>query len=287
MRIVHISDIHAAAPPDSLSALFDKRLLGALNHLIRRRFLHDQSLLYHLGEFVLEQKPDVVAITGDVTSTGQPAEFAATTTALKQILDDNSVATIYIPGNHDAYVSNQRCAAKLAETFELLNDEETTLNSLPMLRTIKGVDFIMVNEAFPTNPFLSTGKITNETEKAVENICGSKKTNPRVLVGHFPLRRKLARRRSLSGGCGFLKMLEDGIIDLSLCGHTHEPLLDLNQTGRGEITAGSFTKTRDINIIDFSPDTNVFTVQQKILSPFTTTEQSRISNQVRSHESKG
>ncbi|NOY74644.1 MAG: metallophosphoesterase [Kiritimatiellaeota bacterium] len=263
MRIAHVSDIHTASPPTSVSAFFDKRLLGTLNHALRRRFIHDQSLLPYLTGFVLGMKPDVVVVTGDITSTGQPAEFAAALKALRPIIDDKSVETIYVPGNHDAYVRDKRCAASLAETFSILNTGAPELDFLPFVKTIRGIDFILVNEAFPTNIFLSSGKITNETTDAVEEICSAEKKSPRVIVGHFPLRQQLSRRHCLVNKSPLLKLLDNGVIDLSLCGHTHNPKLDLDDKGRGEATAGSFTKTRDVNMIDYLPETDRFTVESK------------------------
>jgi 3',5'-cyclic AMP phosphodiesterase CpdA len=265
MRIVHLSDLHAAARPDSLSAFFDKRLVGTLNHLFRRRFLHDQSLLKQLGAFVLELKPDVVVITGDVTSTGQPAEFAVALDALQPILNDEKVATLYVPGNHDAYVRNERCAASLAETFRVLNSSGATLSSLPLLQTISGVDFILVDETSPTNIFLSNGRVSQKSLNAIERICADVKKRPRVLVGHFPLKPKLSFRHGLVNQHRLNTLLEKGDIDLSLCGHTHKSMLEVDAAGRGEAVAGSFTKTRDVNIVDYSPEIDRFTVRTETL----------------------
>jgi len=50
---------------------------------------------------LVELKPDVVMITGDLTYTSLPSEFAAAKLALRPILDN--FPTFIIPGNHDKY----------------------------------------------------------------------------------------------------------------------------------------------------------------------------------------
>ena len=261
MRIIHVSDPHAASPPDSASAFFDKRLLGTLNYLFRRRFLHDQSLMSRLSDFVLGLEPDVVAITGDLTSTGQPREFEAVLKCLTPILDADGVTTLYVPGNHDAYVRDERCAAALAETFSTLNDG-ASIDDLPYSRAVGDVEFILVNECRPTNIFLSSGEVSPSTADEIERICSEPKKLPRVLLGHFPLKRDLSLRRRLKSRLALAALLENGSMDLSLCGHTHEPLIDVDDSGRGEATAGSFTRTRDVNIVDYSPETDRFKVER-------------------------
>jgi hypothetical protein len=42
-------------------------------------------------------------------------------------------------------------------------------------------------------------------------------------------------------------------------------MLEVDAAGRGEAVAGSFTKTRDVNIVDYSPEINRFTVRTETL----------------------
>ena len=261
MRIIHVSDPHAASPPDSASAFFDKRLLGTLNYFFRRRFLHDQSLLTRLSDFILGFEPDVVAITGDITSTGQPREFDAALECLSPILDAEGVTTLYVPGNHDAYVRNGRCAAALEEAFSTLNDG-ASIDDLPYARIVGELEFVLVNECRPTNIFLSSGEVAPSAADEIERMCSKPKKLPRVLLGHFPLKRELNQRRRLKNRAALAALLENGSIDLSLCGHTHEPLIDVDDSGRGEAIAGSFTRTCDANIVDYSPETDIFKVKR-------------------------
>jgi 3',5'-cyclic AMP phosphodiesterase CpdA len=260
MKIVHFSDMHVALPPDSLSGYFDKRLLGTLNYAFRRRFLHDQTLLKHLADFILDLNPDVAVCTGDLTSTGQPAEFQTALDFLRPILEAKNIELLYVPGNHDAYVKNKRCVASLAETFTTLNGGKITLDTLPSSQTISGIEFILINESFPTNLVLSNGTITKSTEKKLCEICSKKKRTPRILVGHFPIKPLLSRRHGLLNAAPLRKLLENESIDLSLCGHTHKPMIDINDKGQGEATAGSFTRTCDVNVIEYSPESNTFKI---------------------------
>ena len=205
--------------------------------------------------------------TGDLTSIGQPAEFNAAVDALRPILESKNVELLYVPGNHDAYVRDKRCVAALAETFTTLNGGDITLDALPISKTISGIEFILVNESFPTNIVLSNGTVTEATEKAVREICSKEKKNPRILVGHFPVKPSLSYRHGLVNAVPLRELLKNGSIDISLCGHTHHPLIDIDATtGRGEATAGSFTRTRDANIIEYNPQSDAFTTKSVVMN---------------------
>ena len=59
--------------------------------------------LQKVVNYILEVKPDVAVCTGDLTSTGQPGEFAKVISILKPLLD-SKIPVLYVPGNHDYYV---------------------------------------------------------------------------------------------------------------------------------------------------------------------------------------
>ena len=71
VRIVHLSDIH-----------FGCENTAALDEVRRQ---------------ILDQPPDLVAVTGDITQAGYPREFAAA----RDWLDALPCPTISTPGNHD------------------------------------------------------------------------------------------------------------------------------------------------------------------------------------------
>ena len=266
MKIIHISDSHECSRPGSVSAYFDKRIVGFFNYAFRRRFLHDQGQLSKAVGHVLEEKPDVVVCTGDITSTGQPAEFAKALERLEPLYTSAGMLFLYVPGNHDAYVSNGPCRRALEDAFFKLNGERWRLDDLPVKIEKGGVEFYLVNECRPTNIFLSSGYFRAEDGVKLSQWCRSGQGVPRVLVGHFPVRKKngiMDMRRSLRNQQVVRGLLLSGAIDLSLCGHVHAPFADLDGAGRGEICAGSVTAGGHLAEIEYSAGDDRFLCRLK------------------------
>ena len=73
MRIAHFSDVHVGCRPRGIDSYFDKRILGSLNFLLRRRAHVRLGLVGKVAERLEELAPDWVVFSGDLTSTGTPA----------------------------------------------------------------------------------------------------------------------------------------------------------------------------------------------------------------------
>ena len=112
---------------------------------------------------------------------------------------------------------------------------------------------------------MSSGYFPLESFEKIEQWTQEEKKKPVILVGHFPLRNHksvLGFRHKLYDQEKIVKLLDEGKIDLSLCGHTHKPFSDTDEKGRGEVGVGSITRTHDLNIIEYDPSTDLFS--QKI-----------------------
>ncbi|OGV55703.1 MAG: hypothetical protein A2017_03215 [Lentisphaerae bacterium GWF2_44_16] len=260
MKIIHFSDAHAGGPAEDWLAYLDKRWVGVFNFNFRRKFQHDLSMLEKTVTYVLDVKPDLAVCTGDITSTGQPGEFEK---ALKILapLRDSQIPFIFIPGNHDCYVRHPKCVNAMKSAVRYLNRNRIDFDALPSVIKIGQIEFIIVNESFPTNLLSSCGYLRKNSADFIKRICSSNKTCPRVLIGHYPLFEDhplLRIRHRLWGQKDVLNLLKDGKIDLSLCGHVHFPNSRINERGRGEICAGSVTRNASIAIIDYDDKKDIF-----------------------------
>ena len=267
MKIIHFSDPHAGAMPDSLSAYFDKRIVGTMNYLFKRRFLHNMELMQKGVDYILQEKPDVVVCSGDLTSTGQSREFDIILEILMPLIC-SGIKMFYVPGNHDLYVKNNRCRRAFEEAFAKLNGENVSFSSLPEVFSVEECDFMPVNESRPTNIFLSTGYLTSEVSDKIIEIAEVQRERPLIMIGHFPVREKsspLDLRHRMYGQKSVLELLNSQKIDLSLCGHTHKWSCDVDGTGRGEVIAGSLTKTADLNVIEYDKESNSFSHYHHVL----------------------
>ncbi len=259
MRIVHFSDPHAGGRAEDWMAYIDKRIVGVFNYRFRRRFKHDLGKLAQAVDYILDTRPDAAVCTGDLTSTGQPGEFAKVLPIMKP-LRESGIPFIYMPGNHDCYVKRPKCVNAVNEMFAYLNGG-MTFNSLPRKREIAGADFLMVNTSRPSNLLCSWGFLSRKDVNWIKNICSGEHSRPRIFVSHYPLFEDhpiLRTRHRLFGEKPVRQMIEQGIIDLSLCGHVHSPYTRVNAQGKGENCAGSVTRNGTISDITYDPVSGTF-----------------------------
>jgi len=264
MRIVHFSDPHLYRPPASPAALRDKRALGVLNMALRRRHSFDPALLAAAVRRIPLLAPDVVVCTGDLTCVGSPEEFQAAVEALAPLAQNDGWRFIFTPGNHDAYVRDTACRKALEEAVIVLNrSEDACRNGYWELRA-GPVRIMVVNEANPTAFWLSTGRLSDETVKAVQDWTSAPRRpgEKRILVGHFPVRdargRRLPFNRRLHGDTVLASAVDAGGVDAVLCGHIHTPFIRIEENGVREVCAGSVTAAGVVSVLDYVPEDDKF-----------------------------
>ncbi len=261
MRIVHFSDPHAGGPAEDWMAYFDKRWVGVFNYRFRRQFRHDLAKLERAVEYILDTKPDVAVCTGDLTSSGQPGEFDKVRPILKP-LRDSGIPLIYMPGNHDCYVYRPKCVAAVNDMVHYLSRGDYAFSDMPLKRQYAGVEFLLLNTSRPSNLLCSWGFLDKKDAVKIAELCDAPKHGPRLLLSHYPMYEAnpiLRMRHRLFGQKPILKLMKEGKIDLSLCGHVHKPYLEIDENGRGECCAGSVTRNGSMVEIGYSPESDVFT----------------------------
>ncbi len=260
MKIVHFSDPHAGGGAEDILAYFDKRWVGVFNYRFRRRFRHDLQRLQKAVDYILRTKPDLAVCTGDLTSTGQPGEFAAVREILRP-LRDSDIPFVYMPGNHDCYVPRKKCVEAVRETFQWLNQERWDFGELPVKWQCKDVDLLLVNSSRPSNLLCSWGFMLRQDRDWLLERLAEPKERPRILVSHYPLLEKhpyLRVRHRLFGQKKIVEKLYAKNLDLSLCGHVHHPGAELDADGRGESCAGSITLNGTMKEIVYDPAADIF-----------------------------
>ena len=101
--LAHLSDIHLSPMPRARRReLMSKRMLGYVNWHRGRKFVHRREILDLITSDIVEQKPDHIAVTGDLVNLGLPEEFLRAAEWLHHLGPPSKVTAI--PGNHDAYV---------------------------------------------------------------------------------------------------------------------------------------------------------------------------------------
>ena len=102
-RLAHISDLHIGPlPPVAAPALLGQRLLGYLSWRWRRHRVYRPEVLEALRRDLQAERPDHVAITGDLVNIALPAEFDQAAAWLRALGPPQWISVV--PGNHEAYV---------------------------------------------------------------------------------------------------------------------------------------------------------------------------------------
>ncbi len=171
---------------------------------------------------MLEQRPDHIAVTGDLVNLALEAEFAPARAWLESLGDSDGVTVV--PGNHDAYVrATQHRFAR--EWKDYLRGDDALAGdaaAFPLVRRRGPVALIGVSSAVPTPPLMATGRLGRQQLEALEPILAQLAAEKlfRVLLIHHPLRSKSWAKR-LTDAPQLLALLKRHGVELVLHGHDH------------------------------------------------------------------
>jgi 3',5'-cyclic AMP phosphodiesterase CpdA len=219
-RLAHLSDPHLPPmPAASFRDLAGKRVFGYLNWTRNRRKYHRRDVLDALVADMQRQRPDHIAITGDLVNLALEAEFKPAHAWLESVGDPDHVTVI--PGNHDAYVRVTR--HHFAHTFgDYLRGDGAGSDQFPFLRRRGPVALIGVSSAVPTPPLMATGWLGHAQLEALERMLAglSREDAFRILLVHHPLHSD-ARAKRLTDSHKLLALLLRHGVELILHGHDH------------------------------------------------------------------
>jgi 3',5'-cyclic AMP phosphodiesterase CpdA len=227
--LAHLSDIHLSPMPRiKRRELLSKRMIGYVNWHRGRKFVHRRDVLNLLTRDVVEQKPDHIAVTGDLVNLGLPEEFLRAAEWLNHLGPPARVTAI--PGNHDAYVRlHPEAGTRHWHPFMEANDEGAALfptppTLFPFVRRFGDVALIALSSAIPTMPFIAAGKIGAVQRELVANALDDVARAGLfrvVLVHHPPLRHQASWHRGLRDTEKFTRVLKQHGAELVLHGHIH------------------------------------------------------------------
>ena len=223
--LAHLSDPHLAPlPAPRLSELIGKRTTGYL-HWTRNRFLiHRREVLDALVKDLQAQRPDHIAVTGDLVNIALEAEFAPAHAWLQNVGTPEHVTVV--PGNHDTYArATQHRSGEIWGDY-LRGDGALTAGRItfPFVRRRGTLALIGVSSAVPTPPLMATGWLGQAQRDALDRILSQLSAEQafRVLLIHHPLRsEKSSRHKRLTDSDELLALLKRHGVELILHGHDH------------------------------------------------------------------
>ena len=216
-----------------VASLMNKRLTGAINWHRGRSEIHNMAVLDALITDLVAQKPDHIALTGDLVNVGFPAEFPQAAARLEPLGGPAEVSLI--PGNHDVYVRGSLAAMRA--TFDpFLTGDDGKAGRFPYLRRRGGIALIGVNSGIVTAPFFATGRVGAEQRRALSALLRQTEQEGlfRVVMIHHPPYPEGARfGRGLRDARAVDALLRDAAPELVLHGHNHRFSLVDRPTGGG------------------------------------------------------
>jgi 3',5'-cyclic AMP phosphodiesterase CpdA len=221
--LAHLSDPHLPPMPDArLRELAGKRILGYLHWKRRRHAIHRAEVLDAVVGDMEAQRPDHIAVTGDLVNLALEAEFAPARVWLESIGPPDEVSVV--PGNHDTYV--RATQHHFNDTFAdfMRGDADAAAGPvrMPFLRRRGPLALIGVSTAVPTAPLLATGRLGEAQRESLGRILADLSTETvfRVLLIHHPLR-STAQHKRLTDSAELLALLKRHGVELILHGHDH------------------------------------------------------------------
>jgi 3',5'-cyclic AMP phosphodiesterase CpdA len=220
--LAHLSDPHLPLPAPRWRELAGKRALGYLNWTRNRHKTQRREVLDALVADMQAQRPDHIAVTGDLINMALHSEFAPARAWLDGLGSSERVTVV--PGNHDAYVrATQHYAAEIWGDYH--RGDSTGIADaapFPFVRRRGPVALIGVSSAVPTPPLMATGRLGQAQRDALGRVLSQLATEQlfRVLLIHHPLRSD-SRHKRLTDADAVLALLQRHGVELILHGHDH------------------------------------------------------------------
>ena len=236
LTLAHLSDPHIGPLPSArLRDLINKRGLGLINWYRKRHRHHRAEVLDAIVADMKAQKPDHIAVTGDLVNISLDAEFARAAKWLETVGKPEDVTLT--PGNHDAYIKH--AAGRAGEHWGdyMRGDDGGTF---PFVRRRGPLALIALTTSLPTGPFMATGQLGGEQLARLAEILIALAREPVfrvVLIHHPPTHTRRHYMKRLIDASFLRALLAEHGAELLLHGHDHEHRVHWLDGPRGRIPA--------------------------------------------------
>jgi len=194
--LAHLSDPHLFSfEAVSLAMLRDKRSLGVVNALVRRRRVHRPEILRATLDALLAHRPNHLVVTGDISTVGSEAEMQS----FRAVLEDKGLGpkdVTVVPGNHDAYVravvgsgAFDRVLGAYSTDDRQADGPGPRQSAWPRVRLRGPVAIVACSSARPSLPLLALGTLGLAQRQRLDAILADPDLagRARVVVLHHPV----------------------------------------------------------------------------------------------------
>jgi 3',5'-cyclic AMP phosphodiesterase CpdA len=217
--LAHFSDPHLTSLRGvAFGDLLNKRLLGYLSWLRRRRHVHRRDVLDVVVRDIAAAQLDFTMLSGDLTHVGLPQECEAARVWLESVAVPAQL--LVVPGNHDRYV-----AAPWQETVGRWSAYVGAEHELwPRVVHRDALAVISLDCAVPSAPGLATGTLGRAQLDRLRTVLEREGAEGRcrvVMLHHSPLPDGHAWRKRLTDAAELRAVLGAGGAELVVHGHGH------------------------------------------------------------------
>jgi 3',5'-cyclic AMP phosphodiesterase CpdA len=222
--LAHLSDPHLPMPQARAVDLLGKRATGYFNWWRNRVQLHRPEALAGIVADIKAQKPDHIALTGDLVNISLPDEFARASRWLATLGTPDRVTVI--PGNHDVYVATRWRESLGQWGAYIAGDGQSPaadFKVFPTLRRRGPVALVGLNSGVPKPPLLATGTLGDAQIAAAEKLLAAlgREGLCRVVMIHHPPLTTESRFKRLTDAAAFQAMIRRVGCEIVLHGHNH------------------------------------------------------------------
>ncbi len=225
-RLAHVTDPHFQSLRGvKLRDLLGKRLIGAVNLLVRRRRKHRMPLLEAVGEDLRHRQFDHLALTGDLCNIALTSEWAAALRWIEALQLGPDRVTV-IPGNHDAYVPKVFHEGTFEKMFAAYQTADLRVggNTYPFVRFRDDVAVICASTAVPTGDIGAWGRLGEDQLARLESLLTAPEVRRRcrvLLIHHPPQLNRAGEDQNLRDRSALQAVLARTGAELVLHGHDH------------------------------------------------------------------
>lgn len=239
MRIALLGDIHAYRLLLYPWQMLSKRVLGQTNLWLRRRHRFDLSLLPGIIDRIRDLQPDLLLLSGDLSTTALAGEFADVVAALRPL--DGRVPMLAVPGNHDRYTFASKWGGAMEKAIGPLMPA-----SFPHVRMLNDRWRVLAMDSGVPRFLTSRGRVGREQLAAAEAALAQVPADQGVIVlCHYALgkpapMKPMSWEHKLADEAAMLRLLEScpGKV-IYLHGHVHYPWLWRRSDRLTDINAGA------------------------------------------------
>lgn len=222
--LAHLSDPHLPMPPAGVGALLGKRATGYLNWWRSRVHLHLPEALAGIVTDIKAQRPDHIALTGDMVNISLVSEFSRAAEWLAMLGGPHDVTVI--PGNHDVYVATAWPDSLGRWGAYLAGDDQPPPSGFEVFPTVRRrgpVALIGLSSGVPKPPLFATGTLGEAQLARAEHVLSDlgREGLCRVVLIHHPPLTTESRFKRLTDTAAFQAMIRRVGCELVLHGHNH------------------------------------------------------------------